>query len=294
MKNLPPLAVRGYLLHLTHYDPRWVLQKSTEKPFDLKVGMGIVDALAATGFNTLLIGVSDGVRYASHPELRRRYSVPMKQLVQLASHARESGLDVVPKLNFSRSEVNCHDFWLRGPGQQWYDEFDDDAYWKKGFECIDEVIGACRPSRYFHVGMDEDHNRSCAQYAEAIRTLRAGLKKRGLRTVTWSDSALEYASGQVYAEKSRMAEETVPRDVIRLLWNYSTVPRAAIRAIRANGRELWGAPGSRVLEQAEGFRDELKRAGGRGIVMTRWVACRPENRQAILKQIRQFGPVYCG
>jgi hypothetical protein len=31
------LAVRGYLLHLTHYDPVWYARKSREQPFDLEV-----------------------------------------------------------------------------------------------------------------------------------------------------------------------------------------------------------------------------------------------------------------
>ena len=175
----PRLAIRGYLLHLTHYDPQWVLKKNSERPFDLGLAMEIADELAGAGFNALLVGVSDGVRYKSHPEFRRKYSVPMKQLETLCKHARSLGLEIIPKLNFSRSAINRHNDWMLAPKENWYVHFDDDYYWKTGFEAIDEVIAACRPKRFFHVGMDEDHDRSYTQYVDAILRLRAGLKKRG-------------------------------------------------------------------------------------------------------------------
>jgi hypothetical protein len=286
-------AVRGYLLHLTHYAPGWVDRKAGEKRFDLEVALELTEEAAAQGFNTLFIGVSDGVRYASHPEFRRGYSAPMKELAVLAARARQLGLDVVPKLNFSRSAINCHNNWMRAPDESWHLHFDDDYFWKTGFECIDEVIDACKPGRFFHVGMDEDHDRSYTQYVAAMRTLRAGLRTRGLRTVCWSDSALDYPSGQVYREKSERAEEELPHDTVRLLWNYWAVPRREMRRISGLGHELWGAPGKDV-KHLRSFRDALLAAGGTGMVMTRWIACRRPNRAELLGMIRTLGPVYRG
>ena len=292
MKNF--LRHRGYLLHLTHYDPRWWKTKLSEKPFNPRVARESLRALADQGFNLLMIGVSDGVRYASHPELARHYSRPMSMLRELAAQATELGLEVVPKLNFSRSEINHHNQWMRRRGQQWHEQFDDAAFWKLGFDAIDEVIGACQPPRFFHVGMDEDHDRSQKQYVAAIGTLRAGLKKRGLRTICWSDSALDYPSGQVYREKSEAAEREAARDSIRLLWNYWAVPAREMRAIRKQGFELWGAPGRKSLDQVAEFRDALLACGGTGLVMTRWRACIAENQVSLLRQIKKFGPLYTG
>jgi len=138
-KNLPLL--KGYLIHLTHYDPVWVPGKKAEKPFELDLALEIVDELSKNGFNALLVGVSDGVRYKSHPELRKRYSVPMSDLERLCRHARALGLEIIPKLNFSRSGINCHSDWALAPGEQWHIHFDDDYFWKLGFEVIDEIIG---------------------------------------------------------------------------------------------------------------------------------------------------------
>jgi hypothetical protein len=201
-------------------------------------------------------------------------------------------MQVVPKLNFSRSEINRHNQWMRKEGQQWHEQFDDEAFFKLGFDAIDEVIEACRPEKFFHVGMDEDHDRSHKQYVKAIMTLREGLKKRKLRTVCWSDSAIDYASGQAYREKSEAAERELPRDTVRLLWNYWAVPVKEMKAIRRRGHELWGAPGARSVELTTRFRDALVACGGTGMVMTHWTPCVAANRAELLGRIREYGPIY--
>ena len=71
------IPVRGYLLHLTHYDPLWYIRKPKEKAIDIDLALEIIDAIAKAGFNLLIIDCADGLRYKSHPELRRRYSLPV-------------------------------------------------------------------------------------------------------------------------------------------------------------------------------------------------------------------------
>ena len=287
-------AVRGYLLHLTHYDPVWWKRKAKEKPFDLEVALEVVQTLADEDFNLLIVDCADAVAYRSHPELKRRYTVPMDQLRTLASAARKQGLEVVPKLNFARSQLHHHNDWMLGPEEQWYEHFDDDAYWKKAFQLVDELIAACRPKRFFHVGMDEDHDRSLVQYARAIEALRTGLRKRKLRTLIWNDTGIEYASGLVHAERSLVAEEAIPRDIVQVLWRYQGVPAASIKRLRREGFELWGAPGWRQRKETIRFRDAVLAAGGKGLLMTMWIPCRPANRRKMLEAIRQMGPVYRG
>jgi hypothetical protein len=292
MTRRPTLAWGGYLLHLSHYDPAWVQRKRSEKPFDLRVAHRIVDLLADQGYNMVLIGVSDGVAYAKHPELKRRYSRPMSDLRELADHAHERGLEVVPKLNFSKSEINCHDWWIREPGEVWYGKFDDQAYWTYGLDCIDEIIAACRPRRFFHIGMDEDHERSYSQYVDAIKTLRRALKRRRLRTICWSDLALTYATGEIYQEKCRAAEERTPKDIVRLLWDYSGIPTPVMRRTAKLGFEHWAAPGHQSLARTMAFRKALLGCGGTGLVMTQWVKCDRTNEAAITERIRAFAMAY--
>ena len=106
-------GVRGLLIHVTHYDPVWCERKETEKPFDAQVATAVVEAAAEGDLNLLVVDCADGVRYGSHPELERHYTVPMETLRGVLDAARGAGLELVPKLNFSQSHHHRHNDWLR-------------------------------------------------------------------------------------------------------------------------------------------------------------------------------------
>lgn len=277
---------RGYLLHITHYDPVWNRNKEHEKPFDLAVGLDIIDAMAAAGLNLLLVDAKDGVLYKSHPELARHYSQPIDILGKLRERAAAHGIEVAIKLNFSQSQLHQHNHWFRPH----HDLFDNDEYWTKAFEVIDELCGILQPKRFFHIGMDEDHSRSYTQYVRAIETLHSGLKKRGLRTLIWNDSACHWPAADIHREKSLYAEERIPHEVIQLLWDYGNWDSAALKRIRDRGFDLWGAPGGEPA-QATAMRDQLLALGGSGMLLTRWCPCIPENRESMLAKIRTLGPL---
>lgn len=279
---------KGFLIHLTHYDPLWFKTKSREKPFDLKTGLEIVNALADAGFNLLIIDCADGVKYRRHPELCRPYSVPASTLKELAGYARSNNFEIVPKLNFSTSRYHHHNDWFMPHARL----FDTDRYFETAFEIIDELIKICGPGKYFHIGMDEDHDRAYSQYVKAIMTLRSGLKKRGLNTVIWNDSA-HSGSALVHAEKSFLAEEKLPKDVVHIVWDYSRARPEIIRRIRDKGFSVWAAPGQDI-SQVIAWRKALLRYNGQGMLMTTWTACRKKNRRAILELIHKAGPVYGG
>lgn len=40
------LSARAFLMHISHYDPAWCETKEAEEPFDLGVGLELVDAMA--------------------------------------------------------------------------------------------------------------------------------------------------------------------------------------------------------------------------------------------------------
>ncbi len=176
----------------------------------------------------------------------------------------------------------------------WHHHFDDEEYWRKGFELIDELIEVCRPKRYFHVGMDEDHDRSHGQYVAAIKRLRKELRERRLKTLIWNDTATEWGAGLVHAEKSLVAEKAIAKDVVQVIWRYDGVPGKAIRRVAREGFEVWGAPGWREPEVTAEFRDAVVKAGGRGLLMTTWRPVRKSTRREMLAGIRAMGPVYRG
>ena len=59
-KKSKVLPIRGFLIHVTHYDGKWIADKPKEKPFDLKLGLDIVDAMAEADMNLLVIATSKG------------------------------------------------------------------------------------------------------------------------------------------------------------------------------------------------------------------------------------------
>lgn len=282
----PTLPIRGYLLHITHYDPVWNAKKDQEEPFNLSVGLQVIEAMAKAGLNLLIIDPKDGVKYASHPELTRHYSQDISILRELGRAAASHGIEIAYKLNFSQSALHQHNHWFRPHNNL----FDSPDYWRLAFEVIDELLGTVRPARFFHVGMDEDHWRSYRQYVEAIKTLRAGLETRGLRTLIWNDSACQWPAAEIHKEKSLVAERELPRDVIQVLWDYGNWDPEAFARIRNEGFDVWGAPGDDP-QQIKDMRDRLLKVGGSGMVLTRWTPCTPANREKLLDRIRLCGPL---
>ena len=287
--------VKGFMLHITHYDPRWCRggAKTRERPFDVNTALQIVEAMAATGMNLLVVDCADGVAYKSHPELRRHYTVPMNHLIELAACARENGIDVVPKLNFSKSGRNLHDMWMRPYADLVHWLKNEEDYWRVARDLIHELTEACQPRRYFHVGMDEDHYRSLGQYVTAIRRLRKIVKERRLRTVIWNDSCYNSkgAIAQVHAEKCRAAERHLPRDIVHVVWHYRKACPSDIRRLAHGGFESWAAPGPDASCVGR-WRKAVKSQGGKGLLMTRWIKCSKANRGHLVEMVRELGPLY--
>lgn len=280
------LPVRGFLIHITHYDPRWYSEKDKETPFDLALGLEVVDTMAQVGLNMLVIDCADGLKYTSHPELARHYSVPMNTLAQLTQRAEQHDIEVVPKLNFSQSGLHRHNHWFRPHN----DLFDNETYWEHAFHIIDEIISVARPPHFFHIGMDEDHWRSYEQYTAAINTLHARLRKRHLRPIIWNDSACYWPQAAIHRDKSLAAEKAIPKDIVQVLWDYSDVKTENIRRIRDAGFELWGAPGADTAQVIK-LRKALLQYGGTGILLTRWIPCVQANREVLLNHVKTLGPL---
>ena len=285
--------IRGLLIHISHYDPVWFEAKDDEEPFDLATAVELVAVMNEVGMNLLVVDCADGVRYKSHPELRRPYTVPMADLRKLAGAAHALGIDVVPKLNFARSGRHHHDDWMRphsDPRPFWNDM---KAYWKVAGELIGELVGVCRPKRFFHVGMDEDHDRSLAQYADAVRTLRGIVGRHGLRTVIWNDSchSARTSGAQVHADKSRAAEGLIPRDIVQVVWDYGHAHPSVVKRLVKEGFEVWAAPG-RTREGVRRWRRAVVAEGASGMLMTRWVKCGRTNRKALVQMLRNLAAEY--
>ncbi|MBN1807929.1 MAG: hypothetical protein JW909_02595 [Planctomycetes bacterium] len=287
------LKYRGLLIHVSHYDPAWVPAKDAEEPFCADTAVEIVEAMAGTGMNVLVVDLADGVEYGTHPEMKRHYSVAMEKLETVAARAESLGIDVVPKLNFSKSGRNLHDMWMRPHWDHtsWLKNLDE--YYGVAGDLIGETVEALKPREFFHIGMDEDHYRSLEQYVETIETLRKQVGAHGLRTVIWNDSCHHEKTkiAQVHADKCRAAEERLSKDIVQILWAYNAAHPDVVKRVAERGFEVWGAPGG-TPDQTEAWRAALQAHGGTGMLMTRWIKCSGRTRGEMLDLINTCGPGY--
>ena len=286
------LKTRGFLIHITHYDPSWIRAKNAEAPFDARVGTEVVGALSAAGFNMLIVDVADGVELASHPEMKRHYSIAMSDFVRFVEASRGAGLEIVPKLNFSKSDHHGHNDWF----SPHHVLRDTDEYWTTAFEVIDEVIDACKPGRFFFVGMDEDTTRTDEEYVNAVLRLHGGLAERNLRAVMWNDTPHRSGAMLDCVQKTLAAEAAIPRDVVQCVWDYGPVKARGIRRVREiieGGFETWLAPGANA-DHVRAWRSVADETSCEGMVMTMWRPTHASNRDAMLHRIRSLAPLYTG
>ncbi len=287
------LKYGGLLIHVTHIDPTWLPGKETEEPFDLAAAQDLLPLMASHGMNTLIVDVEDGVQYKSHPEMTRHYSVPIEQMRTLAEGARGFGIDVIPKLNFSKSGQHLHDMWMRPHWEHvhWLKRMDE--YYAAARDVIAELTEIMQPARFFHIGMDEDHSRSVAQYVDAMETLRALVVQQGLRPVVWNDSC-HFAvtkAAQVHAEKCAAAEQHISKDIVHVLWDYGEAHPNVVKRVHDRGFEVWAAPG-RSAEIVAAWRKAIEQNGGSGLIMTRWIKCSERNRDALTGLLQTVGSGY--
>ncbi len=289
------LKWRGLLIHMTHYDPRWVEEKDREKKWDKATGLAVVDAMAEAGMNLLIVDVEDAVIYRSLPDIRRKYSVPMGELAELAERARERGIELVPKMNFSLSHRHRHSAWFE-PAQALPPSKE---FWRRGLAALDEAVEAVRP-RMVHVGMDEDDTRSPQEYLRDLLGLRRELKRRGLRMAMWADVGHRWMPQERWKQVPAIKE--LPRDVILMPWRYDSVPEDWVRRLVRWGFDVIGASGCWIsgrrrpkdkdpLENTRGWAEAIRKAKGAGVVVTNWIKCGRENRAALLRTVKLCGPI---
>jgi hypothetical protein len=286
---------KSYLLHISHYDPAWCAEKDREEMFDTETAGKIIRKLKALSFDSVIADCADGLKYESHPELKRKYSSPKSLVADFAAETAGLGMDIIPKLNFSKSGRNKHDMWMAPHSDltDWTGSIDTGVYWTVAEDLINELTDLFRPKHFFHIGMDEDHYRSVNQYAETIIRLDGMIKKRGLRTMVWNDSCYcdPASPNKHHAEKCEAAEAFLPGDITHVLWEYSRPRAKALRRLKQRGFKVWAAPGANP-RNIEAWKACLSEERGDGILMTNWIKCSKTNEAELLRATDRLGPLF--
>lgn len=141
----------GYNMWLDREAPELESPDISAKPylrFDETLWTDLVEHLAKSGVNLLVIDLGEGVNYSSHPEIAVKGSWEPGKLKQEIKRLRSLGIEPIPKLNFSAT----HDTWLG----QYARMVSTPTYYAVCRDLIAEVSELFDGPRFFHLGMDEE------------------------------------------------------------------------------------------------------------------------------------------
>lgn len=167
----------------------------------------VIEHLKATGMNTLVIDLGEGVVYPSHPELAITGSWSVDKLRKELARLRSMGIEPIPKLNFSTT----HNGWLKHYRRQ----VSTPAYYRICEDLIKDIAEMFDTPRFFHVGYDEEtaehQNNSYMRFIcirkgvlwqhDFLHIIRT-VEQNGMRAWTWSDYGWDHADFYEWCPKS--------------------------------------------------------------------------------------------
>jgi len=187
-----------------------------ENKIDVSTWDDCVKYIAERKYNMLVVDLLDGVKYDSHPEISAPDAWSKDFLKKKLREARDLGLEVIPKLNFSA----CHDTWLK----EYRRMVSTPTYYKVCADLIAEVCELFDYPRLFHLGMDEEAE--IYQQGYEMITIRGDqlwwhdsyflfneCEKHGARPWVWSDYAWDHPK-----EFAKM----MPKSVLQSNWYYDS------------------------------------------------------------------------
>ena len=250
-----------------------------------EVWRACTDAMAANGFNMVVIDLGEALAYPSHPELAVKGTWSVDKMRRELDRLRGMGLEPIPKLNFSTT----HNAWMK----DWRHKVSTPEYLDTVDELIRDVARIFGHPRFFHIGCDEEtigHQGEWGRY-EYIVVRRGELYWRDFlrcaETVRSTGCRPWCFSDQIWQDHDRFLKY-MPRDVIMCPWNvHPGKPKTQmIEDIAALGFDFI-PDASTHSAQVEGIdRDELVRVMdycGRvvpkehllGYMVCPWVTCTP-------------------
>ena len=182
--------------------------------FDEAIWREATDRMKKGGINTVILDLSEGVVYPSHPDLAVKGSWPAEKLKGEIARLGNLGIEAIPKLNFSTS----HDDWLGEYSRM----VSTKEYYRVCREIIGDVFDIFGKPRFFHIGYDEETASNQASYL--FTCVRRGelwwhdflffvkdIEKRGARAWMWSDYMWDHEEEFL---------KRMPRSVLQSNWYY--------------------------------------------------------------------------
>ena len=201
---------------LFHLGRNFGSDRSTAKKmdFDDALWREATDRMKAGGVNTVILDLSEGVIYPSHPELAIEGSWSAEKLKGEIARLAKMGIEAIPKLNFSTS----HDTWLGEYARM----VSTKAYYRATSEILADVFAIFGTPRFFHLGFDEEtldmqkgYSLACARQGELwwhdFLFFVNEVERRGARAWIWSDYFWDHEEEFL---------RRMPRSVLQSNWYY--------------------------------------------------------------------------
>ncbi|MDE6622821.1 MAG: beta-N-acetylhexosaminidase [Alistipes sp.] len=241
--------------------------------------------LAELKYNAAMYYIEHVVRTESHPDFAPADgSLTLDEIRDLGRYAASYGIELIGNFqSFGHFEnILAHERYRPLGDTETMISTTDPRARKFLSEVLGELCDAF-PSAQFNVNCDETwdigNGRSRERvrqvgrerfYADHIRFLRDELRRRGKRTMMWSDMVLKYP---------RLLD-LLPRDIVLLTWNYDARDDFSAWLDPLRGREFLVCPGVHSsgrmvpdMRAAEGNRRFIAQgyaAGARGALLTSW------------------------
>ncbi|SFB54088.1 Glycosyl hydrolase family 20, catalytic domain [Cohnella sp. OV330] len=215
--------------------------------------------MALMGLNTVMLYMEDTYELAGEPYfgyMRGRYSAA--ELKEIDDYADQFGIEAFPSI---QTLAHLEEFLKWEPVKAYKDTkgallVDDERVDALVERMIDAATAPFR-SRKLHIGMDEAEEVGRGKYLDRhgykdrlhimtdhLARVLAATRRRGLKTMMWSDMFLKLASagGEDYYDKNtRIPEEMarlVPKDVDMVYWDYNHLEQDDYRQLIDRHRPL--------------------------------------------------------
>ncbi len=200
----------------THYD---------ELQFDDDFWTYILENAIASGYNTIVLDVGDGIEFASHPEIATKGAWTRKRVREEVKRCKELGITLIPKLNFATG----HCQWLG----KYFRMISTEEYYHVCRDLINEVYTLFDKPEYIHLGMDEEDVEHAWYNADGFGIFRHGklywhdlrflvdcVVDTGAKPWMWYDPTIGQNPKAIDTERAEYLKHFDAKEVLLSPWHY--------------------------------------------------------------------------
>ena len=151
---------------LVHLSMHYGYKRYSSLPFDEGMWDWILEKSKESGINTIVLDVSDGVIFHSHPEIAMPGAWTGERVKAELEKARKLGITLIPKLNFSAG----HSLWLGKYSRM----VSSEVYYRLCKDLITEIYALFEQPEYIHIGMDEEDEEHARYNPDGLGVFRFG------------------------------------------------------------------------------------------------------------------------